>query len=99
MEIPEEEPDQEEETKQNKVIQGHFSQEFYVNKKDLAEFLRNLADEVESEGEITIKSEDWELPFNPRENAELEIELDDDELEIEIEFEEAKHKDKGLTVG
>ena len=94
MEIPEEK----EENKAKKTIQGQFSQEFYLGKQQLAEFLRDLADEVESQNEITIGTDEWELPFSAREQAEVEIELDDDELEIEIEFEKAVGGG-GLSVG
>lgn len=86
MEIPEEK----EENKPKKTIQGHFSQEFYLGRDQLAEFLRNLADEVEKQDEIRISTDEWELPFSASERAEVEIDLEDDELEIEIEFEEAK---------
>ena len=94
LEIPEEK----EEESPKKTIQGHFSQEFYLGKQQLAEFLRDLAEEVESQSEITIATDEWELPFNAREQAEVEIELDDDELEIEIEFEKSRGTG-GLSAG
>ena len=94
MEIPEEK----EKNTPKKTIQGQFSQEFYLGKQQLAEFLRALADEVENQGEITISTDEWELPFSAQEQAEVEIELDDDELEIEIEFDKAKGG-SSLSVG
>ena len=94
MEIPE----QTEKTEPKRRIQGYFSQEFYLGRQKLAEFLRQLADEVEKEGEIKISTAEWELPFNARDQVEVEIELDDDELEIEIDFEKAR-TGKNLTVG
>lgn len=94
MDIPEEKQI----NKAKKTIQGYFSQEFYLGRKQLAEFLRKLADEVETQDEIKISTEDWVLPFTARDQAEVEIELDDDELEIEIEFEKAK-TGTGLNVG
>ncbi|OUJ18359.1 hypothetical protein AMET1_1272 [Methanonatronarchaeum thermophilum] len=79
-----------------RVIQGRFQEEFYMTRKETAEFLRNLADEIEKSNEIKITTQDWELPFKIREDVEVEIELEENELEIEIEFE--KHKDKKLQV-
>ncbi len=95
MEVPE----KEERPQEKKKIQGHFSQEFYLNRDQLATFLRDLANEVENEGEIRINTDEWELPFNSRKNAEVEIELEEDELEIEVEFEKAKNQGKGLSAG
>lgn len=93
MEIPEEK-----EKKTKKTIQGYFSQEFYLGRQQLVEFLRKLADEVEKQEGIRISTDEWELPFNARDQAEVEIELEDDELEIEIEFQKAKGG-KDLSVG
>lgn len=92
MEIPE----QEEQKK--KTIEGYFSQEFYMNRDELVTFLRRLADEIEKGEEITITTEEWELPFTPQDQAEVEVELEESELEIEIEFEKAEGKDKSLSV-
>lgn len=95
MDLPKEQEKQE----QKKKIQGYFSQEFYLDRDQLSTFLSTLADEVKKDGEITITADEWELPFNPREDAEVEIELEEDELEIEIEFEKAKNEGKGLSAG
>lgn len=94
MEIPEEK----EEKEAKKTIEGYFSQEFYLGREQLVEFLKKLADEVEKQSEITISTDEWELPFTARDQAEVEIELEDDELEIEIEFKKAKGGND-LTVG
>ena len=98
MEIPEEKEEDEPEDEGKKEIQGYFSQEFYIDRSDLAKFLRNVADEIEEDGEMKLSTDEWELPFNAKEGVELEIELGDDELEIEMEFEEAKNKGKELSV-
>ncbi len=98
MELPEEKEENEPEDEGKKEIQGYFSQEFYIDRSDLAEFLRNLADEIEKDGEMKLTTDEWELPFNAKESVELEIEMEDDELEIEMEFEEAKNKGKKLSV-
>jgi amphi-Trp domain-containing protein len=74
------------EKKEVKVIQGHFSQEFILDKDEFASFLRHLADQVESEDSLKIKSDEWILPFPHTGQVKVDIDLDDDELEIEIEF-------------
>jgi|GEM_PF-1396743 len=99
MEIPEEKDEPKEVVDEGKKqIQGHFSQEFYIDRKDLAEFLRDLADDLEADGEMKLTTDEWELPFTSKKSVELEIELEDDELEIEMEFDEAKDKGKELSV-
>jgi amphi-Trp domain-containing protein len=74
------------ELSERKTISGHFSQEFFMNKDDFASFLRHLADQVESEDSLKIKSDEWILPFPHTGQVKVDIDLDDDELEIEIEF-------------
>lgn len=69
-----------------KTVKGVFSQEFFMNNKELASFLRKLADQVESGEDLKIKTEEWILPFPHMSHAKVDVDLDDDELEIEIEF-------------
>jgi len=76
----------EETAKEKKTVQGIFSQEFYMSRKELANFLRNLADQVEGEGDLRITTEEWVLPFKPVSHAQVDVDLEEDELEIEIEF-------------
>jgi amphi-Trp domain-containing protein len=83
------------ETSERKVISGHFSQEFFMNKAEFASFLRHLADQVESENSLKIRSEEWVLPFPHTGQVKVDIDLDDDELEIEIEF---KKRTGSLTI-
>lgn len=75
-----------------KEVKGYFSQEFYMSKNELASFLRNLADQVESDNDLKIKTAEWVLPFSSRDHAKVEIDLKDNELEIEIEFKRDKGK-------
>ncbi len=81
-----------------KTVEGNFSKEFHMNKKELSEFLRKLADEIEKGNELEIKSDDWVLPFKFRDNIEVEIEKDKNELEIEMEFEKMEDEGK-LSIG
>ncbi len=69
-----------------KTVQGYFSQEFILDKRELATFLRHLADQVESEDNLKIRTDEWVLPFPHASHAKVDIDLEDDELEIEIEF-------------
>jgi amphi-Trp domain-containing protein len=78
--------------KEKKIVEGEFSQEFYMSRKELAGFLRNLADQVEGENDLKIISEDWVLPFSPLGHAKVDVDLDEDELEIEIEFKKSTGK-------
>lgn len=83
---------EEPEKKEKKVIEGNFQQEKHIDRKDLADFLTDLANELKESNELKIKTDEWELPFAVRDQVELEIDLDYDELEIEIEFDEDKSK-------
>jgi amphi-Trp domain-containing protein len=78
--------------KEQKIVSGYFSQEFYMSRGELSEFLRNLADQVESNDELRITTEEWILPFNPMSQAKVDVDLDDEELEIEIEFKKSTGK-------
>ncbi len=67
-------------------IKGKFKDEFHLNRKELARFLRNFADSVEKGNKLEIKTDNWVLPFKFRDNVEVEIDSEHDELEIGIEF-------------
>jgi amphi-Trp domain-containing protein len=74
------------EKKEQKIVSGYFSQEFFMNREELSEFLRNLADQVESKDDLRITTEEWILPFTPMSQAKVDVDLDGEKLEIEIEF-------------
>mgnify|MGYP006285004265 FL=1 len=86
------------EQKEQKIVSGFFSQEFYMSREELSEFLRNLADQVESNGELRITTEEWVLPFTPMSHAKVDVDLDEEELEIEIEFKKSTGKLKAEPV-
>ncbi len=83
-----------EESTEKKLIEGDYTQEFYMDRKELSNFLKNLAEEVENGNEISISTEEWELPFKFNDRIEVEIEKEYDELEIEIEFEKYEESEK-----
>jgi amphi-Trp domain-containing protein len=73
------------------VTDGFFEREVYLAREETAEFLRDLADQVESDSQITVSSDDWEIPFAFDGPIEVEVEFSDkqyQELEIELEFTE-----------
>ncbi|MGM0441992.1 MAG: amphi-Trp domain-containing protein [Elusimicrobiota bacterium] len=67
-------------------IEGRFKKEFYMDRKKLAQFLRELAGSLEKGNELEVKTDNWVLPFKFRDNIEVEIDSEADELEIELEF-------------
>lgn len=76
---------------EKRVITSQHEEEIYVDADTLAGFLRELANQVEQGDQLTISTENWELPFSfDRQQVEIEIDRGYDELEIEIEFDEAK---------
>ncbi|MFB6088838.1 MAG: amphi-Trp domain-containing protein [Candidatus Aenigmatarchaeota archaeon] len=77
-----------------KTITGNFSQEFYMERKEVSDLLRNLANEIEEGNKLKISTEEWELPFKFRDQIEVEIDVDHDELEIELEFDKLENGSK-----
>ena len=72
------------------IESGEFEFETYLGKKELASFLRGLAEQLESGNEISINSDEWEIKSRFSEPIEVEIEFNGDErkLEIELKFKE-----------
>ncbi len=93
-------PDKEE--RERRIItDGFFEREIYLSGGETASFLRGLADAIESDTQLTVSGDDWEIPFRYREPIEVEIEFSkqrEGELEIEVEFSEARDEGSGLSV-
>ncbi len=84
---------------QTTVTDGYFEREVRLSAGETATFLRGLADQIASGDDLTVSSEDWEIPFSFREPIEVEVEFVGErerELEIELEFEEGR--DDSLSV-
>lgn len=82
------------------IVDGFFEREVYLSRRETAAFLRDLAETLESDEELTISGNDWEIPFPYREPIEVEVEFTkrrSRELEIELEFSEPRESD-GLDV-
>lgn len=82
------------------ITDGYFEREVHLSRAATATFLRELADQIEGGTDLTVSSDDWEIPFSYREPIEVEVEFASHrtkELEIEVEFTEGEGNG-GLTV-
>lgn len=71
------------------VTDGYFEEEYYVSAENAGDFLIELGEQFQSDDEITITGEGWELPFAFGEPVKLDVEFEGDgepELEIEVEL-------------
>lgn len=84
------------------ITSGFFEREIRLSGGETVAFLRNLADAIENDTQITVSGSDWEIPFEYREPIEVEVEFSkqrEGELEIEVEFTEARGGEgSGLNV-
>jgi amphi-Trp domain-containing protein len=67
----------------------NFEDEFRLDAADAGRFLIDLGEQLRSGGELTVRTDEWELPFTFDEPVELDVEfegVDDPELEIEVEL-------------
>jgi len=75
------------------VTDGFFEREIHLSRAATAEFLRDLADQIETDTSLTLSSQEWEIPFEYREPVEVEVEFSggrESELEVELEFTEPR---------
>jgi amphi-Trp domain-containing protein len=66
-----------------------FEQEFRLDAREAGEFLVALGEQLRDGDELTLSTDEWELPFAFGEPVELEIDFEgvgEPELEIEIEL-------------
>jgi amphi-Trp domain-containing protein len=66
-----------------------FEQEYRLDASEAGEFLISLGEQLRDGDELTIVTDEWELPFAFGEPAELEIDFEgvgEPELEIELEL-------------
>ena len=71
------------------ITDGTFEQEFYLDREQAGAFLIQLGEQLQHGTDITLTTDEWELPFEFREPVELEVEFrgyGDGELEIELEL-------------
>lgn len=65
-----------------------FKQKFSLTNSEVAAFLRDLAQEIESGGKVEVAYGGVSLSINPTSPIKLEVEYEGDELEIEIKLKE-----------
>jgi amphi-Trp domain-containing protein len=79
-----------EETERKLIRSGRdFEQEYRVSAAEAGEFLVKLGEQLQSGGELTLQTDEWELPFAFGGPVELEVEYEgigEPELEIEVEI-------------
>jgi amphi-Trp domain-containing protein len=66
-----------------------FEREYRLDPAEAGEFLIAVGEQLRGDGELTLKEEEWELPFAFGGPVELEIDydgVDDPELELELEI-------------
>jgi amphi-Trp domain-containing protein len=66
-----------------------FEQEYRLDASEAGEFLISLGEQLRDGDELTIVTDDWELPFAFGEPVELEVDFEgvgEPELEIELEL-------------
>jgi amphi-Trp domain-containing protein len=66
-----------------------FEQEYRVSAAEAGEFLVKLGEQLQAGDELTLRTDEWELPFPFGEPVELEVDYEgvgEPELEIEVEI-------------
>lgn len=63
-----------------------FKQKFTLTNSEAATFLRDLAQEIETGGEVAVVYSGVSISVNPTPPIKLEVEYEEDELEIEIKL-------------
>ena len=80
----------ESETERTVIRMGReFEQEYRLDASEAGSFLVDLGEQLQAGDELTITTDEWELPFAFGEPVELEIDFEgvgDPELEIEVEL-------------
>jgi amphi-Trp domain-containing protein len=64
---------------------GEFEQEFYLNNNEVAAFLRELAQEIETGGKVEATYGNWSLAVNPTPPIKLEVQYKKVKKELEIQ--------------
>jgi amphi-Trp domain-containing protein len=67
----------------------NFEEEFHLDAEEAGRFLVDLGEQLRSGDELTVETDEWELPFSFDEPVDVEIDFEgvgDPELEIEVEL-------------
>lgn len=82
---------------QTTITDGFFEREVQLSRDETSAFLRDLADQIDRESQLTVSTDEWEIPFEFAEPIEVEVEFTgghQNELEIEVEFTEPRNRDQ-----
>ena len=86
-------PNNEDETKNDdqpmEITEGTFERTVVLDRQQAGDFLVHLGEQLQVGTDLTLTTEEWELPFEFREPVEIEIEFvgfGERELEIELEL-------------
>ncbi|MFT4880502.1 MAG: amphi-Trp domain-containing protein [Salinirussus sp.] len=87
---PDPETDESEESKRTTLRQGReYEETFRLDAAEAGKFLVDVGEQLQETDELTLTTDEWELPFAFGEPVELEVEfegVDDPELEVELEL-------------
>jgi len=87
---PEPEPEPEPEDERTTIRSGReFEQEYRLDASEAGRFLVALGEQLQAGDELTVATDEWELPFAFGEPVQLDLDFDgvgDPELEIELEL-------------
>ena len=79
-----------------------FEMEKKMSGTEIAEYLRKIADKVESGESIRLESGDQNVELDTDRPAEFEVKVEDENgeesLELEIEWKSDRKKDEGLSI-
>lgn len=82
--------DEESESERTLIRSGRdYEEEFRLDASEAGEFLIRLGEQLRDSDELTISTDEWELPFAFGEPVELSIDFEgvgEPELEIEVEL-------------
>lgn len=80
--------DEANETEKTTIRTGReFEQEYRLDASEAGAFLTDLGEQLQDGDEVTLSTDEWELPFAFGEPVEMEIDFDgvgDPELEVEL---------------
>ncbi|HUS75148.1 MAG TPA: amphi-Trp domain-containing protein [Methanothrix sp.] len=65
-----------------------FKQKFFMTNSEAAAFLRELAQQIETDGKAEVSYGSLSISVNPTQPIKLEVEYEKNELEIEVKFKE-----------